>query len=93
MAFAGYYLYGQRESIVLNTESNDVLLQNMLSNTEIFIVRSQELDRMDLDTAVLEDSYFLSLRSFSKPLKDSPVGRKNPFAETGDTFVGTGDTQ
>ena len=89
IAFAGYYFYSQKESIVLNTQSNDILLQNMLANTEVFIDRSQELDRINLDTNVLEDSYFRSLRSFSKPLKDTPIGRPNPFAEIGNTPVST----
>ena len=93
IVFAGYYFYSQRESMVLNTQGNDVLLQNMLANTEVFIGRSQELDRINLDTSVFEDSYFRSLRSFSKPLKDTPVGRSNPFAEVSNTSLDTADSQ
>lgn len=63
-----------------DVSANEQELQTMLSRTSVFIERSQELDQMMLDTSVLEDARFRSLRTFSKPVREEPVGRPDPFA-------------
>jgi hypothetical protein len=79
VAFLGYYFYTQQSS----TAANDDVVKNMLANTEVFISRSQELDRIALDMSLFEDTRFKTLRSFTKPVDDKPVGRPDPFAEVG----------
>lgn len=79
VAFAGYYFYTQQGTEDTSATAN-ASVQQMLSSTEVFIARSQELDQVSLDMSFFEDERFGSLQSFTKPLKDEPVGRANPFA-------------
>jgi hypothetical protein len=79
VAFLGYYFYTQQVS----TAPNDEVVKTMLANTEVFIDRSQELDRIALDMSILEDTRFKTLRSFTRPVSDKPVGRPDPFASVG----------
>lgn len=81
IAFAGYYFYTQQGTGDTSDTAN-ASVQQMLSSTEVFIARSQELDQVSLDMSFFEDERFRSLKSFTKPLKDEPVGRSNPFATT-----------
>lgn len=78
IVFAGYYFYEQNAS--LDTSTDDFALQQMLASTEVFIVRSQELDQMNFDLSVLEDERFKTLRSFTAPVQEQSVGRPDPFA-------------
>jgi len=81
VAFAGYYVFVQQDESSLGFNSNEQTMQNMLNNTQVFISRRQALDRVKLNAAVgiFEDVQFRSLRSFSTPIQDRPVGRENPF--------------
>ncbi len=88
VAFAGYYFYAQRSSLEVTTD--DYTLQEMLANTEVFIVRSQELDQMNFDLTVFEDQRFRTLRTFTSPVQEQLVGRPDPFAPAGgNTFIST----
>jgi hypothetical protein len=82
VAFAGYYLYSQQSATTLSTESGDQSLEQMLMKTQVFIERRQSLDKVVIDSTLFEDERFRSLRAFTKPVEDMPVGRPNPFAET-----------
>jgi hypothetical protein len=83
VAFAGYYIFIQQGGSVLEFSSNEQTMQNMLNNTQVFIDRRQALSKIDLagGIAFFDDAQFRSLRSFSTPIEDRPVGRDNPFAE------------
>ena len=81
VGFAGYYFYAQQASS--DPMADDFALQEMLASTEVFIVRSQELDQMSFDLTVFEDPRFRTLRSFSNPVQEQPVGRTDPFASVG----------
>lgn len=81
VAFAGYYMYTQRSAATLSFESNTQSVQNMLNNTRVFIERRQALDRVSLDLSFFEDPRFQSLRSYSTPIEERPIGRDDPFAE------------
>ncbi len=94
VGYAGYFLYTQRAGTALDIGGeSDAVYVNMLANTEIFIVRSQELSQINLDTTVLDDPRFRSLKRFTRDVEDQPTGRQNPFAEVGaTTFINT-DTE
>lgn len=91
VAFAGYYFYAQKASV--DTTADDFSMQQMLASTEIFIIRSQELDQMNFDLTVFEDSRFRTLRSFSGPVQEQPVGRTDPFAPAGGAVIINTDTE
>lgn len=80
IAFGGYVFFVQTPAGEGDVSANEQELQAMLAQTSVFIERSQELDQMMLDTSILEDARFRSLRTFSKPLREEPVGRPDPFA-------------
>ena len=81
MAFAGYYLFIQQGDSLFAPNSNEQTMENMLNNTQEFISHRQELDRVNLISAIVifDDERFRSLRSFSTPIQDRPIGRENPF--------------
>lgn len=81
IAFAGYYFFIQKASP--DSVADDFTLQQMLASTEVFIMRSQELDQMNFDLSVFEDARFKTLRSFTSPVQEQPVGRTDPFASVG----------
>lgn len=89
IAFAGYYFYAQQPSGDISDD--DLTLQQMLADTEVFIARSQELDQMSFDLTVFEDERFRTLRSFTSPVQEQSVGRQDPFADT--TFTSTETTE
>jgi hypothetical protein len=94
VGYAGYYLYTQQSTLTLDGGSeNDAVYMNILANTEVFIVRSQELSSIDLDLAVLDDVRFRSLRRFTKDVEDQPIGRDNPFAEAESVPFISSDTE
>jgi hypothetical protein len=81
VAFAGYYVFIQQEGTSLSFNSNEQTMENMLSNTRVFIEHRQFLSKINLNTSVafFDDARFRALRSFSTPIKDRQVGRENPF--------------
>jgi uncharacterized protein HemX len=89
IGYAGYYFYTQQaSSLEGGVGQEDAVYQNMLANTEVFIVRSQELSQINLDTSVLDDPRFRSLQAFTRPVEDQPVGKQNPFSESqSSTFI------
>lgn len=80
LAVAGYYLYTQQGATILQTGTDDAELEAMLANTAQFIEHRRELDRIALNLNVFEDPHFTTLRSFSAPILQQPIGRDNPFA-------------
>jgi uncharacterized protein YneF (UPF0154 family) len=84
LAFGGYYFYVQKAASDLSSSpAEQQMVQNMLARTQVFIDRSQQLDKISLDLSILEDPRFKSLQSFSKPVKEQPAGRPDPFAAAG----------
>lgn len=79
-AFGAYYLYVQKSTSGLDSQTAEQSMQTMLAKTSVFISHSQELDQISLDLSVLEDARFRSLQGASNPLQEQPVGRPNPFA-------------
>ncbi len=82
VAFAGYYLYTQQGSTVLDTGTNTQATQEMLRNAKVFIGYGVTLREVDLDIAFFEDERFRSLNAYTTPIIEQPVGRANPFSET-----------
>lgn len=80
VAFAGYFMFMQSSATTLSFDANDEVLQNMLTNSQLFIDRRQQLENVALDTSFFSDARFTSLRSFDNPIVEQPVGRSDPFA-------------
>lgn len=84
VTFIGYYLYTQQSSSVLSSGTDETQLQDMLARTQVFIRHSEELNRIgSINTGLFTDPRFSTLRSFSRPIQESLVGRNDPFAEIG----------
>ncbi len=63
----------------IEATSEDVLYQKHTSE-EVFGYK-QQIDRIRLNTEILDDTRFTSLESTQVELRDVPSGRENPFAE------------
>lgn len=74
----GVFIYTQRsaETLALDGDAEAVSAQTL---TAAYIGRRQILDSISIDDQILSDSRYTSLRSFSKPMTDRPIGRPNPF--------------
>jgi hypothetical protein len=81
IVFAGYYFYSQNSSVEPRFETNEQTMQNMLNNTKAFIGYRAVLRDVQLDYSFFEDERLLSLKSFTTPINDEPIGRSNPFAD------------
>jgi hypothetical protein len=81
VSFAGFYIYTQ--SATPSSSFDDIALQQMLANTEIFIARSQELNSMRFDLSVLENERFKTLQTYTSPVESQSTGRENPFTTSG----------
>jgi hypothetical protein len=79
IAAAGGYLFLNRDAGELILE-DEAVPSDVLANTQLFMERRAVLDSITLDTAVLSDTRFTSLRSYTSPVAPRPVGRPNPFA-------------
>jgi Tfp pilus assembly protein PilE len=83
IAFGGYYLYVQKSA---SSTTDTQMVQEMLAHTQVFIERSQELDRMKFDLSIFEDQRFRSLSTVSRPIKEQTSGRTDPFAPAENRF-------
>ena len=79
IAFAGYFMFMQQSATTLHFDTSEEVLQNMLSNSQLFIERRRELEAIELDLQFFTDDRLLSLQSVNEPLVEQPVGRENPF--------------
>lgn len=79
VGYAAYYLYSTRTAATPD-DFSAAELQQILTRTQVFIERRQELERMPLDLQFLADERFRSLESNTAPLEVIESGRSNPFA-------------
>lgn len=81
LAYAGYYFFLSSDSgASVSFSTNDVMMQNMLTNSQLFIDRRLALEAVRLDTELFSDQRFLSLRSYTGQIQEQPIGRNDPFA-------------
>jgi hypothetical protein len=79
VGYGAYYLYSARTSTT-GQSVTDVEFQAMLTRTQAFIDRRQELDRMQVDVSIFADERFQNLEANNEPLTEVDAGRANPFA-------------
>lgn len=79
--FAGYYIYKNQLFALSSPGSNDQAVQDMLSNTQAFIGYGSTLQEVKLEVDFLTDKDFRSLRSYTTPIQERNIGRRDPFAE------------
>ncbi len=90
IAFAGYYLFTQKSTMLLSTDTNRLEDEQAIMKAGVFIKHTQILDQINLNFAVFEDERFVDLRSFYMPVPEKPVGRTNPFRQVSeDNFTTT----
>jgi hypothetical protein len=78
-AAIGYYLFFTTNDLDL-VGGTDVELE-LINKTQSFIERSAKLQQIIIDQSLFTDSTFTSLRSFSTPVPNQPLGRVNIFSE------------
>jgi 16S rRNA C967 or C1407 C5-methylase (RsmB/RsmF family) len=77
LAAGGYYWYTQNDS--MSVAENEQVIADMLSNTQVFIDRRQQLERISLNLSLFEDPVFRSLQSYRTEIQPQSIGRDNPF--------------
>ncbi|MFW6209929.1 MAG: hypothetical protein ACOC4E_00365 [Patescibacteria group bacterium] len=80
LAFGAYYLYTQQGGEELFFTNDERMMQDMLSQTRVFIERRQLLEGVELNVELFDDPRFRNLEDYSTPLVEPPQGRENPFA-------------
>lgn len=81
VAFASYYIYTKQHSSAVSFDSNDQAIQDMLKNTQAFIGYGQTLRKVDLKLDFFANEKFRSLHTYSTPIQEQDMGRRDPFAE------------
>lgn len=79
LAAFGYYLFVLRDTTTTGVSTASVDLASV-AEREAFVRSLQELQSIQLNTAVFSDSRFSQLVDNNTPLQEVPVGRVNPFA-------------
>ncbi len=79
-AFVGYYIFAQSGTGSLSLAENTFVTEEMKINTQLFMERSILLDKVRIDTSVLEDKKFITYRNFTKPVIEQTPGKTNPFS-------------
>lgn len=79
VAFGGYFVFMQQSATTLSFDTNDAVVQNMQANSQLFIQRRQQLEKVELDISFFNDDRFVSLQSYTTPIVEQSVGRDNPF--------------
>ena len=85
VAFAGYYFYAQKDTVMLDAGESTRMTQQMLVDTQKFIERRRQLEAIKLEMSLFEDRRFTTLRSYRTDVEEGPVGRSNPFADRGES--------
>jgi hypothetical protein len=78
-AALGYYLFVGTDDSEL--AGNTVVRQELINKTQSFIERSAKLQQINIDQSLFTDSTFTSLRSFSTPVPNQPLGRNDIFGD------------
>jgi len=68
IAFAGYYLYIQKDNATLVTKTDTHATQEMLKNAKVFIGYGETLRKVTLNMAFFEDDRFRSLNTYTTPI-------------------------
>jgi hypothetical protein len=61
--------------------TNSAVREELIAKTQSFIERSAQLQQINIDPSLFMDSTFTSLRSFSTPVPNQPLGRTDLFGE------------
>lgn len=78
VAFLGYYLFIQKDATDLALEEGGTVA-SLFAQVQKYIDRNRELQRIKLDTEMLNDERFRSLVGYSAEVPEQEVGRDNPF--------------
>jgi len=83
LAVGGYFLFTQNAPMFLQSSTSDRQLEQLVASSQLFVERSRALSEITLDTGIFDSEVFNSLKSFSPPPNEYPVGRNNPFVPAG----------
>lgn len=78
MAVAYFAFFRGDNTLLLS--SNAALTGQAALETQNFLNRLQDLDKVSIDNSLFSDERFTSLHDFRTEFIDEPTGRSNPFA-------------
>lgn len=81
LAAVGYYLFVIQGTSTLNS-GNPAGISLAEVETQSFLKRLEDLQGINLSTAIFQDARFRSLQDFSTLVSRVPYSRNNPFVES-----------
>lgn len=79
-AFLGYYLFVQKDQADLALGDGGTVA-GLFAQSQKYIERNRQLDRIKLNTELLTNERFRSLTGYPTDVPEQGVGRANPFDE------------
>jgi hypothetical protein len=81
LAGIGYYLFVIQGNATLNTGGTGGISQAEIE-TQAFLRQLEDLQAINISTAIFQDQRFRSLQDFSSIVNRVQSGRSNPFAQS-----------
>lgn len=81
VAAVGYFLFVQSDSSSLSIDGYTEMSGQLLAKTQVFIERRQQLESLQLDLSLFNDSRFVGLQSYSTETPEQITGKTNLFNE------------
>ncbi len=79
MVLFGYYIFANRDAMMLSFTTATSDTSDLLSKTQVFITRRADLESRLLDTSLFSNERFTSLRSYHVGVPEQTLGRRNIF--------------
>jgi len=90
LAVLGYFVFVQGDDYALSPDAGSPLSDLVLAKTQAFIAHRAALDTVTISSEIFSDPRFNTLRSFTPPLEEQPIGRDNLFIQGVGTDTSTG---
>ena len=78
-AFGYFMFFNSSDNSIVSTSGNGNVNSQAAFQTREFKAILNDLNTIDLDSPLLQDSKFLQLNDHSQPVSERPYGRQNPF--------------
>ena len=75
----GFYMLKERGATESSKFNTDVISEQLLSRTQFFIEKRNQLDALSFDDEIFTNPTFSSLISYSTAVPEQPVGVANIF--------------
>jgi len=79
LVLIGFYMIKERGSVALSSVENNLVSDQLLNKTQVFIQRRSQIESINFDFEIFNDPRFSTLVSYSTAVSEQPVGKSNIF--------------